>query len=133
MSNSRDLALYISDLAFDKKAFNLQILDVADMVGYCDYILICSGRSDRQVQAIADNISLSLKKEKSMLPAGVEGQNSGQWALLDYGDVVVHVFNAPVRDYYDMESLWRKADKLPVKTPPWEAEMKESLMEHGIF
>jgi len=133
LSNSRDLALHISDLAFDKKAFNLQILDVADLVGYCNYIVICSGRSDRQVQAIADNISICLKKEKSMLPTGVEGQNSGQWALLDYGDVVVHVFNAPVRDYYDMESLWRKADKVPVKTPPWEAEMKESLMEHGIF
>ena len=133
MSDSKDLALHLADLAFDKKAFNLQILDAAEQVGYCDYLLVCSGRSDRQVQAIADHIALSMKKERGVLPNGIEGESSGQWVLIDFGDVVVHVFNAPVRDFYDIDGLWRNADRLPVETPPWEAEMKESLFEQGIL
>jgi ribosome-associated protein len=133
LSDSKDLAYYLSQLAFDKKAFNLEILDVADALGYTDYLVVCSGRSDRQVQAIADHVTLTAKKERGVLPLGVEGESLGQWALMDFGDVVVHVFNAPIREYYDISGLWREVDRIPVEAPPWEAEMRESLLEQGIF
>jgi ribosome-associated protein len=133
LSESKDFALYLSNLAFDKKAFNLQILEVGDMVGYTDYLIVCSGRSDRQVRAISDHIALTAKKERGLLPQGVEGESYGQWILIDYGDVVVHLFNAPIREYYDVEDLWRDAARLEVETPPWEAEMRESLLEQGVY
>jgi ribosome-associated protein len=133
LSDSKDFALYLAQRAFDKKAFELKILAVSDLVGYTDYIIVCSGRSDRQVQAIADHVALSAKKELDVLPLGVEGESLGQWALMDFGNVVVHVFNAPIREYYDVERLWGDAEQLEVETPPWEAEMRESLLEQGIF
>ncbi len=97
--DAKQLALQLTELAFEKKAFNLKVLHVTDLVGYTDYLIIMSGRSDRQVKAIADNIGLTMKKGFSRLPNGTEGTESGQWVLMDYGDVVVHIFNAPVRGY----------------------------------
>jgi len=127
------LALRLTELAFDKKAFNLKVLHVSDLVGYTDYLIVASGRSDRQVKAIADHISLSMKKEDGRLANGIEGADGGQWVLMDYGDVVVHVFNAPVRGYYDLDGLWQEAEKLPIETPAWEDEMVESVFEQGVI
>ena len=131
--DSKTLALRLTELAFDKKAFNMKVLDVGRTAGYTDYLIICSGRSDRQVQAITEHIALTLKKEDRVIPNGVEGERLGQWVLMDYGDVVVHVFNAPVREFYDLDSLFGDAEKLPVATPPWEEEMRLSVMEQGVF
>ena len=70
-----------------------------------DYILVCSGSSDRQVKAIADTISVELKKD-GCYAIGIEGYNEGKWVLVDYGDVIVHIFYDVMRDFYDIESLW---------------------------
>ena len=96
-------------------------------------MVVCSGRSDRQVKAIAENVGFAMKKEHGRLPTGVEGEEHGQWVLMDYGDVVLHVFNAPVREYYDLDSLWREAEQLEVETPPWEQEMLSSVFDQGVI
>ena len=132
-TDPKTFALRLAELAFEKKAFSLKILKVADIIGYADYLILCSGRSDRQVKAIADNIALALKKEDGRLPVGVEGSDYGQWVLMDYSDVIVHIFNAPVREYYDLDGLWQEAERVPVETPPWEEEMRNSVFEQGVL
>jgi ribosome-associated protein len=111
---SKDRALLCADYALDKKAFNLKILEVRKLSSLTDYLLIASGRSDRQVQAIAEGIRLGLKQEHATQPLAVEGMNEGRWILLDYGDVMVHVFQEPVRDFYDLDGLWSEAPAIPV-------------------
>jgi len=128
--DTKERALRIKDLAFEKKAFDLKIFHVEPLVGYTDYFLVCSGRSDRQVQAIANHISLTLKKEDDVHCRGTEGESHGQWILMDFGDVVVHIFNVPMREVYDLDSLWSDADQVPVEAPAWEAEMRYSLYDY---
>lgn len=127
--NPRDLALRIADAAWDKKAINLRILDVRKLVDYADYFVICSGASDRQVNAIADSIEGTLIRDGRVKPLGVEGQTQGHWVLLDYGDVVVHVFYQPVRDYYELERLWSDAPEVPVQEPEWVAAAAASMWD----
>jgi ribosome-associated protein len=102
--------------ALDKKALEPVLLDVRALCSYTEYILLVSGRSDRQVDAIADAISQALKQH-GRRALGVEGVRSGQWALLDVGDVVVHVFHHPMRLHYDLESLWHEAPRVPIEVP----------------
>ena len=107
------LDLYIK-AASEKKAQNLVVLDVADLTSIADVFIICSGRSNRQVKAIADSIVVNLKKHK-IKPLSVEGTGEGHWILLDYGHVVIHVFYEPVRAFFDLEGLW--ADAKRITTP----------------
>jgi ribosome silencing factor RsfS/YbeB/iojap len=102
--------------ALDKKALEPVLLDVRALCSYTEYILLVSGRSDRQVDAIADSVSLALKAQ-GRRPIGVEGVSSGQWALLDFGDVVIHVFMHPIRLHYDLESLWHEAPRVEIEIP----------------
>ncbi len=81
------------------------VLNVKKLSSIADYFIVCSGSSDRQVQAIAASIEEVLKKAKK-LPLGVEGDRVGKWVLIDYGDVVIHVFYEPVRAFYNLEQLW---------------------------
>lgn len=97
------------------KAFDVEVLEVRDLVGYCDYFVICSGHSTRQVEAIALDVIADLKKEH-VLPLGVEGLDAAEWVLVDFNDVVLHLFHEPVRRFYDLESLWREAPRVPVVT-----------------
>jgi ribosome-associated protein len=90
---------------------------VSSMASYTDFIGIVSGRSDRQVDAIADGITQAMKA-RGRLPLGQEGTGTGRWTLLDFGDVVIHVFYHPVREFYDLESLWVDAPRVPLKIPP---------------
>jgi ribosome-associated protein len=106
------------EAALDKKALEPVLLDVSEQSTYTDYILVLSGRSDRHVQAVADAVAEVLKKQRGLTPLGVEGNRDGQWALLDFGDLVVHVFYHPVRDFYDLEGLWIDAPRVPVDVPP---------------
>jgi ribosome-associated protein len=103
-------------LALDKKALEPVLLDVRDLCSFCNYQLVVSGRSDRQVDAIADGISAGLKAE-GLRPLGAEGARTGQWALLDYGDFVVHVFLHAAREHYDLEGLWSDAPRVPIDVP----------------
>ncbi len=99
----------------DRKAVDLVILEVKNLSSFTDYFVICSGNSDRQVQAIASHVEEKLGQQK-IHPLGVEGKREGRWILLDYGDVVVHIFYQPVREFYDLERLWSEAPRLEV--PP---------------
>ena len=99
--------------SLEKKATNIVIMRVQEMSAFTDYFVILSGNSDRQVQAISSAIRDKMKKE-GVLPLGVEGENHGQWVLLDYGDVVVHIFYAPVREFYNIERLWSDAPTMEV-------------------
>jgi len=108
----QDRALLCAAYAQEKKAFNLRLLDVRKISSLTDYLLIVSGRSDRQVQAVADAIHLGLKKDHDTLPLAIEGMKEGRWVLLDYGDVMVHVFQESVREYYDLDGLWSEAEEL---------------------
>ncbi len=102
--------------ALEKKALEPVLLDVHELASYTDYILVVSGRSDRQVMAISDGIIEALAREKAR-PLGTEGQKGGQWTLLDFGDVIVHVFYHPIRDFYDLESFWVDAPRVPLEIP----------------
>jgi ribosome-associated protein len=104
------------ELALDRKALEPVLLDVRELCSFCNYQLVISGRSDRQVDAIADGISAGLKLE-GMRPIGSEGARSGQWSLLDYGDFVVHVFLHSAREHYDLEGLWNDAPRIPIDVP----------------
>jgi ribosome-associated protein len=96
-------------LAADRKAVDLVQLDLRGIIGYTDYLVICSGRSDRQVKAIHDAIYEGMKHEHGVLPERVEGLAQGHWVLMDYLDVVVHVFTPDTREYYRLEQLWGEA------------------------
>jgi ribosome-associated protein len=114
-----DGAMRALALALDKKAIEQILLDVRELCSFCNYQLVVSGRSDRQVDAIADGITSGLKAE-GQRPIGAEGARTGQWSLLDYGDFVVHVFLDEVRDFYDLERLWSDASKVD-----WESLVTE--------
>ena len=94
-----------------KKALGLVVLDVRKLTSVADAFIICSGQSNRQVMAIAENIQMVLKKKK-IRPLSVEGAAEGHWVLLDYGHVIVHVFYEPVRAFYDLEGLWMDAKRV---------------------
>jgi ribosome-associated protein len=111
-----DGALRALALALDKKALEPVLLDVRELCSFCNYQLVVSGRSDRQVDAIADGITSGFKIE-GQRPLGTEGARSGQWSLLDYGDFVVHVFLHSAREHYDLEGLWNDAPRIPLEVP----------------
>ncbi len=111
-----DGAMRALNLALDKKALEPVLLDVRALCSFCNYQLVLSGRSDRQVDAIADGIVAGLKQE-GLRPIGSEGARTGQWALLDYGDFVVHVFLHSAREHYDLEGLWSDAPRIPIEVP----------------
>lgn len=114
--SGRELAQHALEAALDKKALEPVLLDVDKLCSYTEYILVVSGRSDRQVDAIADAVSARLK-QLGRRALGVEGVRSGQWALLDFGEVVVHVFHHPTRLRYDLESLWVDAPRVQLDIP----------------
>ena len=115
---SKTLALKIAEAALDKKADEVVILDVGGKVDYTDFLVVCSGSSERQVKNIASEVERRLK-HKRIIPFGVEGEGDGNWVLVDYGSGILHVFYRDTRQVYDLEGLWLDADRLPV---PWEGE-----------
>ncbi len=104
--NPDQLAETIAAQAADKKAIDVVELDVRGVVGYTDFFLVCSGNTSRQVKAIHDGIHQALKDDHGLLPRRVEGLSESRWVLMDYLDVVVHVFTPEARDFYRLEQLW---------------------------
>jgi ribosome-associated protein len=103
------MASEIAAFAADRKALEIVQLDLREMIGYTDYFVICNGRSDRQTKAIHDAIHAGMKEQHGLLPRRVEGVTESQWILMDYLDVVVHVFTPETREYYRLEQLWGEA------------------------
>jgi ribosome-associated protein len=111
---ARELALVIADMALEKQAQALEIIDVSGKVDYTNYIVICSGGSERQVEAIVDAVEKRLR-EKNVRPYGMEGRQAKRWVLLDYNDVIFHVFEDRSRGFYDLDSLWIDAERVPLR------------------
>ena len=111
--STRQKILLAVNAALEKKAKNIVILNIKNVTSFADYTVICSGTSDRQVQSIAASIEESMKKAGA-LPLGIEGEKGGRWVLMDYADIVVHVFYEPVREFYDIDRLWSDAPKMEV-------------------
>jgi ribosome-associated protein len=117
VSATRELAVAAMDAALDKRALEPVLVDVSGMGSYTDFIGIVSGRSDRQVDAIAEAVSQAMKA-RGVYALGREGSGNGRWTLLDFGAFVVHVFYHPVREFYDLESLWIEAPRVKLEVPP---------------
>jgi ribosome-associated protein len=100
------LAEEIAELASDKKAADIVVLDVRGVVAYADFFVIATGGTERQTKAIHDGIHLGLKDRHGLLPRRVEGLGEARWILMDYLDVVIHVFTPDTREYYRLEQLW---------------------------
>jgi len=101
-----EMAAAIARYASDPKALDIVELDLRGMIDYTDYFVICTGRTDRQVKAIHDAIHLGMKSEHGLLPRRVEGLPEARWILMDYLDVVVHIFTPETREFYRLEQLW---------------------------
>jgi len=114
ITQARELALAIADIGLEMKALNVEIIDVQGKVDYSDYVVVMSGRSDRQVSAVADRVQHHLAKSHGLRCIGVEGLPHGSWVLMDYGDVIVHIFHEDTRGYYDLESLWMDAARVSI-------------------
>ncbi len=110
---SRELAIEAAKIALQKKASGVTVLDVHDLTVIADYFVICSGESTTQVKAIAEFIGQEFAK-KRIKPLGIEGAAHGHWILLDYGDVIIHVFERETRAYYSIEKLWMDAKTIKV-------------------
>ena len=108
------LAERIVSYAADKKAIDIVELDLRGVLGYTDYCVVCSGNTDRQTKAIHDRIHQGLKKEHGLLPRRVVGLGEARWILMDYLDVIVHVFTPEARSFYRLEQLWGEAPRRAV-------------------
>jgi ribosome-associated protein len=109
-------ALLCAQAALDKKAYDLLILEVSALTSFADYFVLCTGRSDIQVQAISRAIEEELAKA-NIRPLAIEGYTHGQWVLIDCGDVVVHIFYENVREFYNLEGLWMQALRRQLPEP----------------
>jgi len=109
--DTEQLAREIVQLSWDVKAINPVAIDLRGRASYTDFLVVCTGKSDRHVNAIAQRIHKELK-QADWTPVSVEGLDAGRWALLDFGDIVIHVFNEHARGDYDLEGMWVDADRL---------------------
>jgi ribosome-associated protein len=114
---ARDLALAVAQAALDKKALNVEIIEVVGKVDYADYVIVMSATSDRHANALAKNIDGEMGKQ-GIHANSIEGLPQGAWVLMDYGDVVVHIFHEDTRGYYDLEALWYDAARVAVQDKP---------------
>jgi ribosome-associated protein len=109
---SESLARRIAEIADSKQAAEIVALDMRGLVGYTDFLVICTARNERQAKAIHDEVHLRLKRERELLPGNVEGDADSRWVLMDYLDCVLHIFVPETRDYYRLETLWGEAPRL---------------------
>jgi ribosome-associated protein len=113
-----ELAAMIAESTWDLKALNTVVIDLRNHVTYTDFVVVCTGSSDRHVQAIAKHVEAAVREWCARKPYGREGLDSAKWALIDFGDVILHVFNGPVRDDYDLERMWPDAPRMELEDKP---------------
>lgn len=111
-AQSEQLARHLAAVADSKKAEEVVVLDMRDLVAYTDFLAICTARSERQARAIVDEVRVRVKREAGLLPGGVDGGGDAGWTILDYLDCVLHVFTPEARERYGLEELWRDAPRL---------------------
>ncbi len=116
-STSETLALRLAELADSKKAAEIVILDMRELVSYTDFLVICTAGNERQAKAIVDEVRVRLKRDESLTPGQVEGDGAAGWVVLDYLDCVLHVFIPEARERYGLEELWRDAPRIEVELP----------------
>lgn len=107
-----DLARFIVDTVEDKKAENIVLLDLRPDALIADFFILCNGNSDRQLKALIDAVREAVKERFGKLPFAVEGEAMSGWVLMDYGDIIVHIFREQERDYYNLEGFWKQANVL---------------------
>ncbi|MBA2522163.1 MAG: ribosome silencing factor [Solirubrobacterales bacterium] len=110
--SARDLALRIVGIADSKMADDIVALDVAEILGYTDVLIICTARNERQAKAIHDEVHVRLKHEDELLPRRVEGLPEARWVLLDYLDCILHIFVPETRDLYRLDQLWGEGPRI---------------------
>ena len=110
-SDTREMALAAAAAAESKNARDIVILDMRQLVAYTDHMVVCTGQTPRQTKAISDEVRYQLKTERGLNPRKVEGDREGEWILLDFVDVVVHVFTPQARDFYRLDRLWHEAPR----------------------
>jgi ribosome-associated protein len=111
--NSLDKALLATEIIRERKAVDPVLIEVAELTSITDYFLIAGGNSSRQVQAIGRHLSRKMR-DKGIKAFGIEGEREGHWILMDYGDLVIHIFYQPVREFYDLEGLWSEAPRTAI-------------------
>jgi ribosome-associated protein len=111
-AQSEGLARQLAAIADSKKAEDLVVLDMRELVAYTDFLAICTARSERQAKAIVDEVRVQVKREAGVLPGGVDGGGDAGWTILDYLDCVLHVFTPDARQRYALEDLWHEAPRL---------------------
>jgi len=111
-AQSESLARQLAAISDSKKAEDLVVLDMRELVAYTDFLAICTARSERQAKAIVDEVRLRVKRETGLLPGGVDGGGDAGWTILDYLDCVLHVFTPDARQRYALEDLWHEAPRL---------------------
>jgi ribosome-associated protein len=119
--NPLDKALLCVNIILERKATDPILFEVGKLTSITDYFIIASGISSRQVQAIAQHLEKRMKGE-GFTPFGIEGERDGHWILLDYGDIVVHLFYQPVREFYDLEGLWVEAPRVEIDEKVFKGE-----------
>ena len=122
----RSLVELVASAIWDKKGFDVRAYDVNGTIDYTDAIVICSAASDRQAAAIADHVMERLRLERGLRVVGEEGRRGCRWVLIDFSDVVVHVFHRPVRDYYDLDRLFIDCPRMTLEEPSWVRDMVPS-------
>jgi len=110
--SAEEKALCCARLAFEKKAHQLVVLHTGIISSIAEYFVICSGRSVRQTRAIAGHIHTQLKRQHQQIPLGVEGEKEGFWILMDYDEIVVHIFDEPTRELFSLEKIWNEAPRV---------------------
>ena len=110
--DSEAMARLMAEIADAKKAEDILALDMRSLVGYTDFLVVCTARNERQAKAIHDDVHLRLKRDHGLLPANVEGEAAGGWVLMDYLDCVLHIFVPELRDRYRLDVLWAEAPRL---------------------
>lgn len=115
MNESESLARACAVAASDKKAENIQVLDLRGISSFTDFFVVCSGSSDPQLKAISSGIRTTIRDEFNKGPYAEDGQPSSRWVILDYAQVIVHIFHSETRDFYSLEDLWGDAPRLTVE------------------
>lgn len=118
--DTANLALVVAEATWDLKAFNTIVIDLRGRVSYTDFVVVTTGTSDRHVLAVAKHVEAEVKEWCGIAPYGREGMDAGKWALIDFGDVILHVFNGPVREDYDLERMWPDAPRVELADKPKE-------------